>query len=265
MIKAVAVDMDGTFLDSKGQYDRKRFENVFQVMQEKGVHFIVASGNQYYQLKSFFPGKEAAITFVSENGAIVIKDQEVLKESHFDPQLVTEILTFLQAESNELEVVVCGLKSAYMLKNSTQRFKDFSALYYFELMELDSFDELPEDDIVKFALDVPIAQTEKVVDDLNQAFKGKITAVSSGQGSIDIIIPGVTKGSAIQWLLDGWALEADQLAAFGDANNDLEMLALTKYSYAMKESSPAVKETAKNQAPSNDDAGVLQIVEELIH
>ena len=75
MIKAVAVDMDGTFLDSKGQYDRKRFENVFQVMQEKGVHFIVASGNQYYQLKSFFPGKEAEITFVSENGAIVIKDK----------------------------------------------------------------------------------------------------------------------------------------------------------------------------------------------
>lgn len=264
MIKAVSVDMDGTFLDLKGQYDRERFEKVFQRMQEKGVRFIVASGNQYYQLKSFFPGKEANITFVSENGAIVIKNQEVLKENHFAPDLVKEILSFLQAESNELEVVVCGVKSAYMLKEASQRFKEFSALYYFQLEELTDFNELPEDDIVKFALDVPIEQAAKVIDDLNEAFAGKITAVSSGHGSIDIIIPGITKGSAIQWLLDGWGIDANGLAAFGDANNDLEMLALTEHSYAMKESSPEVLATAKKQAPSHDDAGVLQVLEKLL-
>lgn len=264
MIKAVSVDMDGTFLDSKGQYERERFEKVFQRMQENGVRFIVASGNQYFQLKSFFPRKEAAITFVSENGAIVIKDQKVLREKHFSPELVKELLSFLQTESNELEVVVCGVKSAYMLKSATPRFKEFSALYYFQLKELASFADLPEDDIVKFALDVPIEQTEKVVDDLNKAFAGKITAVSSGHGSIDIIIPGITKGSAIQWLLDGWGIAANELAAFGDANNDLEMLALTKHSYAMKESSPEVLATAKNQAPSHDDAGVLQVLEKIL-
>ncbi|MCH5027927.1 HAD hydrolase family protein, partial [Listeria monocytogenes] len=39
---------------------------------------------------------------------------------------------------------------------------------------------------------------------LNQTFVGEIRAVSSGHGSIDIIIPGVTKGNAIQQLLNEW-------------------------------------------------------------
>ena len=68
MIKAVAVDMDGTFLNSQNDYDRTRFEALFSRMKEKGIRFIVASGNQYYQLRSFFSG-DRGITYVSENGA----------------------------------------------------------------------------------------------------------------------------------------------------------------------------------------------------
>ena len=57
----------------------------------------------------------------------------------------------------------------------------------------------------------------------------------------------------------------NELAAFGDANNDLEMLALTEHSYAMKECSPDVLATAKNQAPSHNEAGVLQVLEGLLN
>lgn len=188
----------------------------------------------------------------------------MLKENHFAPELVTKLLTFLETSSNELEVVVCGVKSAYVLKNASQRFKDFSALYYFRLAELTSFDDLPADRIVKFALDVPVDQAPKIIDQLNAVFQEEITAVSSGYGSIDIIIPGITKGNAIQCLLADWGIEHNELAAFGDADNELEMLAMTDYSYAMQESSPAVLATAKNQAPSNNEAGVLQVIEKIL-
>ena len=53
----------------------------------------------------------------------------------------------------------------------------------------------------------------------------------------------------------------DEFLAFGDANNDLEMLALTQHSYAMEQSSPQVKRTATYQAPSNNNSGVLAIIE----
>lgn len=54
-IKMIAVDMDGTFLDDQKEYNRERFEKIFRQLQEKGIKFVVASGNQYFQLKSFFP------------------------------------------------------------------------------------------------------------------------------------------------------------------------------------------------------------------
>ena len=55
-VKMVAVDMDGTFLDDNKQYNRSRFLACYQQLTARDIKFVVASGNQYYQLKSFFSG-----------------------------------------------------------------------------------------------------------------------------------------------------------------------------------------------------------------
>ncbi len=53
-IKLIAVDMDGTFLSDQKTYNRERFMAQYQQMKAQGIRFVVASGNQYYQLISFF-------------------------------------------------------------------------------------------------------------------------------------------------------------------------------------------------------------------
>lgn len=53
-IKLIATDMDGTFLNSNKDYDRKRFNRIFQQLQAQDITFVVASGNQVAQLQSFF-------------------------------------------------------------------------------------------------------------------------------------------------------------------------------------------------------------------
>lgn len=52
-IKLIAVDMDGTFLSDQKTYNRERFMAQYQQMKAQGIRFVVASGNQYYQLISF--------------------------------------------------------------------------------------------------------------------------------------------------------------------------------------------------------------------
>jgi len=265
MIKAVAVDMDGTFLNSLNDYDRPRFEELYSKMRKNGVRFIVASGNQYYQLKSFFPEHEDQLTFVSENGALIFEQGRLLRSKSFSPERVERILAFIAAHELDLDVIVCGIDSAYILKETPQAIRDFSRVYYHRLKELDSFDELSsEDRFVKFALDLPIDRVAAFVTEMNDVFKDEIKAVASGHGSVNIIIPGMNKGAAIQWLLDRWHVSSEHLAAFGDANNDLEMLGLTPNSYAMAASSPAVIETAKHRAPSNNDSGVMVVLEQLL-
>ena len=261
MIKAIAVDMDGTFLDTKSHYDTQRFESIYQQLREKKITFIVASGNQYYQLKSFFPGKDHDIVYVAENGAIISENNQLRSVKQFSPTFIQHLLTVIMENEHELEFILCGVKSAYLLKSASQSFKDFAKKYYYQLTEVDDFKQLPEDIFVKIALDVAVAKTTQIVNHLNTLFPNEMLAVSSGHGSIDIIIPGITKGSTLAKLLANWHVHPDELLAFGDANNDLEMLALTPHSYAMEQSSPQVKEIANYQAPSNDAAGVLTIIE----
>ena len=45
MIKSIAVDMDGTFLNSSNDYNREEFLELFNKLKNKGVNFVVASGN----------------------------------------------------------------------------------------------------------------------------------------------------------------------------------------------------------------------------
>lgn len=52
--------------------------------------------------------------------------------------------------------------------------------------------------------------------------------------------------------------------AFGDGGNDLEMLAHVDHSYAMANAPEKVKKTAKYQAPSNQESGVLEVLEQEI-
>lgn len=54
-MRAVATDIDGTFLTNRRDYDRQLFDKVYAAMVEKDIRFIVASGDQYYFLRSLFP------------------------------------------------------------------------------------------------------------------------------------------------------------------------------------------------------------------
>lgn len=71
-IKVIVTDMDGTFLDDAKKYDHARFMVQYQELKKRDIEFVVASGNQYYQLISFFPELKDEISFVAENGALVL-------------------------------------------------------------------------------------------------------------------------------------------------------------------------------------------------
>lgn len=263
MIKMVAVDMDGTFLKGTNEYNRKRFADIYQKMLKDEVKFVVASGNQYYQLKSFFPEIESQISFVAENGALVMSEGEELFCGEMSLQLVHEILEFLKTIP-EVHTILCGRQSAYVEEVETAEFVAHGRIYYHRLKIVPSLLELNQDKFFKFALNVPDEMTEEILALLNQQFDGQITAVSSGHGDIDLIIPGLHKANGLRILQEKWGIHEDHLASFGDGGNDLEMLRHAGYSYAMENGSPAAKEAAENLAPSNNEEGVLVILEELL-
>ena len=52
--------------------------------------------------------------------------------------------------------------------------------------------------------------------------------------------------------------------AFGDSENDLEMLGLADFSYAMANGDEKIKRIASRLAPANTEVGVLQVIEQYL-
>ena len=264
MIKVIATDMDGTFLNSQNDYDRTRFSALFEKMTEMNIRFISISGNQYYQIKSFFPEVAEQMTLVGENGAYIVENGRFIKSHRLSSAVVRTVLDYLKENKLDNDLVLCGEQSAYILQTAAQEVKDYFSLYYHRLTAVKTFDRLPDDYFMKFSFNAPEDQTYAIIDALNTRLGGTVSAVSSGHGNIDVIAEGINKGTALTYLLNRWGLTADQLAVFGDGGNDIEMLKLAKYSYAMANGSKEAKAAASDLAPSNDDSGVLATAEKLL-
>lgn len=261
-IKMVAVDIDGTFVHSDYTYDIPRFRRILSYMKSIDCNFVVASGNQYYQLRDLFPGYYDELSFVAENGAFVKDHKELVFTANMPKETVHFVIDVCR-EYPEILNVLCGLNSAYCQRGTvSQEFFDLTNIYYHRLKWVDDFKKV-DDQILKFAPTVPEEKTYLYYDMFCERLKGKVEPTTSGHGSIDLIMPGCHKASGLKRLVERWGISPEQCVAFGDGGNDIEMLQYCGYSYAMENASQSVKNAAKYICPSNEEDGVLVTLEKL--
>lgn len=262
MIKLIAFDMDGTFLRSDNTYDVKRFECLYEKAKQWGIHIVPISGNQYFQISSFFQKYQNEITIASENGALIFEGKKLIKDASFDEKMIRDVLKEIQKLDLERFVLLSGEKAGYVLKDADRKFKEESSIYYHKIIELSSFEKLPNDKIVKFAMIFKENMADKIVEDLQKVCSGRGNAVNSGQGAVDINLLNVNKGTAIKYLASRWQIDPSEIMAFGDSPNDIEMLEFAENSYAMKNADPRAKQAAKFVTKfTNNEDGVLDIIE----
>ncbi|MCG7387837.1 Cof-type HAD-IIB family hydrolase [Pantoea sp. ACRSB] len=264
-VKMVAVDMDGTFLDNQKQYDRQRFMRCYEEMKARDIKFVVASGNQYYQLTSFFPTIASEIAFVAENGAWILDGEEELFCGEFSRPDVYALLDTLQkGDYPGLRYILCGRESAYYFEGADEQWLAKMRHYCHRLKAIQSLEETSHDRLFKFALNLSDDYVEPLMADIQRLHKGAAAATSSGHGSVDLIVPGHHKANGLNILAQRWGIDHQQVLAFGDGGNDLEMLRQSGFSFAMANAPQRVKEAARYAAPANSDAGVLQVIEKML-
>ena len=252
MIKAIATDMDGTFLNSQSTYDQARFLTVYAELKRRGIAFIVASGNPVYQLQKTFAPVKDEMVYVAENGVV----------GQIAPAAVTGIVAEI-APIKGSRIILSGRHQAYALGKLPAAFRTIAERHYPGVKEVASLAEVV-DPIVKIMLDVPGELTQPLMDQINHDYAGELTAVSSGYGNLDLIVAGMDKAAGLKHYLAHHQLEPAELMAFGDGQNDLTMLQLAGESYAMANGIDAVKQAAKYQTRSNDENGVLVVIEKML-
>lgn len=262
-VKLIAVDMDGTFLSDAKTYNRKRFLAQYARMKEQDIRFVVASGNQYYQLISFFPEIADEIAFVAENGGWVVNAREDVFNGELTKAQFDTVARFL-CSLPEVEVIACGKSSAYTLKSYDDSLKEMAAKYYHRLEMVDNFDHL-DDIFFKFGLNLPDSDIPRVQEMIHAELSDIMVPVTTGHGNIDLIIPGVHKANGLRILQQHWGIADSEVVAFGDSGNDVEMLLQAGFSFAMANAKPHIKAVARFEAPHNNDEGVLDVIEKALN
>lgn len=272
-LRLAAVDMDGTLLD-----DDKNFppgmDELFDQMDERGVTFAPASGRQVWTLIDMFPGRPG-MTVIGENGGIVMRDGVEVSSHPVDTPTVREVIRLVREATSVPDgidggLVMCGKQFAYVERTDegfvegvmpyyhrTKRVEDQNAII--DAIEAGQID----DAIVKLAVYV-IGPVEPLAQATLANFADTHQYAISGANWADLQIRGVDKGSAVRDLQRFLGVERAQTAVFGDAGNDLSMMSEGDLSFAMANASQDVIEAARFVAPSNNEAGVIQVLRSLL-
>lgn len=259
-VRLVAVDMDGTFLRPDGTYDRERFLGLRRRMRDAGVRFVVASGNQYWQLRSFFEPSDD-VAYASENGHFVY---DVGEEVPFvTPAPRPEVARVMIAHLEEHRLAYLASTAAGAVAPAWLAADDLAwcRKYFYQLQVVDDV-SLFTDTIVKASLRV--ADPVTVAAELDEVFEGLVTPVVAGPADVDLNVPGHDKAEGLRALADRWGIDLADAVAFGDNHNDLEMLREVGLAVAMSNARPAVLEAAARIAPPNTADGVLEVLDEIL-
>jgi len=266
VIKMIATDMDGTFLKDNRMFNQPRFQKLLTQMNQAEIHFVAASGNQLIHLKETFADIKGEVTYVAENGAVIAVNDQIIQSEVIPSELWKKAINWVMSEPAfaEVHVILSGKNGAYTeLKSDSTRFGESSYFY----SKFNSVTDLMtvSDDIYKVDLtweDEDVRAKEKL---FNETFSGKLRATSSGLGGLDVILPHVHKAYALKQLQKEWQVSPAETLTFGDSGNDIEMLRMAKYGYAMKNAAPEVLTIAPFVTKwDNNDEGVLNTIAEYI-
>lgn len=259
-VRMVVIDMDGTLLNSKGQIS-DTFFNLYSELKKFNIKFVAASGRPYDSIINKIGFLKDEITIVSENGAYAKhKHQELLLTNLAENR--RELILPILRKLDGVYPVLCGKNYAY-LETREKRFIDVFNEYYVSYKIVDDLSKVNNDDFLKIAV-YHFESSEKFIYPAVKHLENEMQVKVSGEHWVDLSEKNANKGYAIDFLQKKWGITKEETMVFGDYNNDIEMLELADFSYAMENAHPNVLKTANYMTKSNDEEGVEIVLEELL-
>ena len=266
-IKVIATDMDGTLLDPKGQLDLPRLEKILDKLDQCDIRFVIATGNEVHRMRQLLGHLAERVVLVVANGARIFENNELIQAQTWDDAMVDKALGHFKGRECQDQFVVTAMNGGFVKKGTI--FTELNKFMTPEMIEklyqrmnfVDEFEPNLFGGVLKMSMVVGEERLDSVLQEVNDLFDGHVRAVSSGYGCIDILQDGIHKAWGLVELLKRWNLKPEQIMAFGDSENDIEMLELAGISYAMENAEESVKRVATKVAPANSQAGVYKVLE----
>ena len=259
-IKLIATDMDHTLLTDEGNLPPHFFELLDRVKKE-GIYFALASGRPLATLEAMFPEHLNEFIFICDNGGLIKYQGETLYKSLITTDDYHQLIRYMKSIATI--PVLCGIKGTFIEKNA-QKYEDFFPKFYKKLKFVDNLEELeePADKVTAY---LPNENSREVYNQyFYPEFDADFSVAVSDSMWIDLMNKEVDKGAAIHQISQYLNISTQDMMAFGDGDNDIQLLDAVGVGVAVKNATDGVKEHADSITASNNEYGVSQKIEELL-
>lgn len=257
MIKLIVSDLDGTILQHGMVEVPGELIDVINQLGEQGIHFIAASGRPYSNLKMLFRGVTTPMSFIGENGAVYMINNELHVPCYHKMEDVHELIREIRKDP-DCEMFYSCADTIYIeaepdeVNSSIDDRDGYSITWVSDLLEVE---HLP----LKLAI-YNMDGLARTAPKYKELFLSKMNVITSGDFWLDFMPYGVNKGVALQHITETMNIRPEECMAFGDQWNDVEMLSFVGTSYAMENGAPGVADYATYTTNS-----VLTELKKLLH
>ncbi|MFV0529517.1 MAG: HAD family hydrolase [Lachnospiraceae bacterium] len=238
MIRLVASDLDGTLLKGDAQSLQPEIFEQIRQLKEQGILFVAASGRQLFNLYNLFGPVQDEIAYIAENGCLLQYQGKVLHKEQFARSVSDAILDEL-VQHTELEIGCSGEQLYYMDTKNEEFLLWLKNKVKNNVLKVESLRQVQEP-MLKISI-FKESGIEAESEFWINKFGGQAAVVTSGYSWLDFMPLGANKGKSLQKLQQMFDIAPAECMAFGDHNNDIEMLSSVQYNYAMEEAQPAVQ------------------------
>ena len=287
MYKLIAIDLDGTMLNSYGIVTEKTKKAILKA-KEQGIEVIIASGRPIDSIKTIAKEIESENYFISGNGAILydIKNNEIIYENILNKNKALEIIKICEENSiyynlyTEKQIIAKSLNYNVLYYHKENLNKDEKNKTHINIVEnIYDYIQNHNEKIVKITIcDNNKTIFNSIMKKLKEVNEIEVLEVSHmsrkiiRQGTEDVPIEyyyteisakDVDKWNAIKILAEKLNINSEEIVCIGDNINDKKMIEKSALGIAMKGSTPDIIKIAKCITETNDNDGVAMVLENI--
>lgn len=283
MYKLVAIDLDGTLLNSLGEVTENTKEALLEAKRQ-GVEIVLASGRPISSTRSLAVELGVDNYIISGNGAVVydIKNEETIYDKFLSKEQVLEVARICEENSifynvyTEEEVITKSLSYNVLfyhkenIKKIEEKRTHINVVQdvrkYIEESGKDKFLKITVCDESRTIFNGIIRKLKEIgnLDILNvEHMSRKKIKIGTEEVAIEyhyteITNENVNKWTAIEYLINKLNIDKKDVVAIGDNINDREMIENSGLGIVMGNSNPLMKEIGNVIVSDNNSEGVFE-------
>lgn len=257
MIKLLITDVDGTLVKEGTNDINPEYFDIIRQLHAKGIQVVAASGRPFPSLLALMKPVEDIIWFVADGGVLLRTTGELESVGHIPEGWARELWADI-SKVPDAEGLICGKQTVYVPKKDTFMTKTIEEGYKMHVTYQDGWSDFPSEPTGNISLFCEENIEEMAEKYIIPKWKDRLYLVIAGEWWLDCIMPGVNKGSALQRIMDLHGYKVEEIVAFGDNMNDIEMISLAGTGLAVSSARKELKAVADGEIENFETDGVLK-------